>query len=95
MVIHVSVFRLLLPARASEQGNVIGLVSVHNLIYLKFVATDFFQKLLASVLAKIPVTQRSPCYSAVSTLLTNPLPDHYIYSPLLPHPLPHSGSIFH
>ena len=45
-----------LPARASEQGNVIGLVSVYiyvchqiffviertrDLIYLKFVATDF------------------------------------------------------
>ena len=40
----------LLPARTSEQGNVIGLVSVYicviviertrDLIYLKFVATD-------------------------------------------------------
>ena len=35
---------------------------------------------------KTPVTQRSPCYSAVSALLTNPLPDHSNYSPLLPHP---------
>ena len=51
-----------LPARASEQGNVIGLVSVYiyiyichqqkiviertrDLIYLKFVATDFSPKI--------------------------------------------------
>ena len=38
---------------------------------------------------KTPVTQRSPCYSAVSALLTIPLPDRSNYSPLLPHPLPH------
>ena len=53
---------LLLPARASEQGNVIGLVSVYiyschqkktviertrDLIYLKFVATDFFPKIMS------------------------------------------------
>ena len=53
-----------LPARASEQGNVIGLVSVYiyiyiyvikkiiiertrDLIYLKFVATDFSQKIIS------------------------------------------------
>ena len=46
-----------LPARASEQGNVIGLVSVYiykiviertrYLIYLKFVATDFFPKIIS------------------------------------------------
>ena len=51
-----------LPARASEQGNVIGLVSVYiyschkkniviertrDLIYLKFVATDFFPKIIS------------------------------------------------
>ena len=42
------------------------------------------------MLAKTPVIQCSPCYSAVSALLTNPLPDHSNYSPLLPHPLPHS-----
>ena len=49
----------LLPARVSEQGNVIGLVSVYiyvynfffviertrDLIYLKFVATDFSPKI--------------------------------------------------
>ena len=53
-----------LPAGASEQGNVIGLVSVYiiyyichqkkiviertrDLIYLKFVATDFSQKIIS------------------------------------------------
>ena len=55
-----------LPTRASEQGNVIGLVSVcvrscvrschikqlviertRDLIYLKFVATDFFLKTIS------------------------------------------------
>ena len=50
------------PARASEQGNVIGLVSVYirschqkkivieqtrDLIYLKFVVTDFFPKIIS------------------------------------------------
>ena len=39
----------------------------------QFVATDFFLK-LAPVLEKTPV-QSSPCHSAVSALLTNPLPD--------------------
>ena len=53
-----------------------------DLIYLKFVATDFSPKQLAPVLAKTPVTQRSPCYSAVSALLMNPLPDRSNYSPL-------------
>ena len=77
--------------RASEQGNVIRLVSVYictchqnkiviertnDLIYLKFVAT------VSPVLVKTPVTQRSPCYSAVSALLMNPLPDRSNYSPL-------------
>ena len=47
------------------------------------------------MLAKTPVTQRSPCYSAVSALFMIPLPDHSNYSPFLPHPLPHSGSIRH
>ena len=91
--------RLYLPARASEQGNVIGLVSVYiyichqkkiviertrDLIYLKFVATDFSPKISSPspVLVKTPVTQRSPCYSAVSALLMNPLPDRSNYSPL-------------
>ena len=37
--------------------------------------------------------QCSPCYSAVSALLTKSLPDRSNNSPLLPHPLPHSGSI--
>ena len=48
---------------------------------------------LAPVLAKTPEIQCSSCYSAVSALLTNPLPDHSNYSPFLPHPLPHSGWI--
>ena len=34
------------------------------------------------MLVKTPVTQHSPCYSAVSALLSNPLPDHSNYSPL-------------
>ena len=40
----------LLPARASEQGNVIGSVRerTRDLIYLKFVATDFFPKIISS-----------------------------------------------
>ena len=33
------------------------------------------------MLAETPVTQRSPCYSAVSALLTNLLPDCSNYSP--------------
>ena len=61
-VIHLSVLRLycFLPACASEQGNVIGLMSVYmsskkiviertrDLIYLKFVAKDFFPKIISS-----------------------------------------------
>ena len=55
--------QFLLPARASEQGNVIGLVSryiyiyvikkkfvierTRDLIYLKFVATDFSPKIIS------------------------------------------------
>ena len=31
---------------------------------------------------KTPVTQRIPCYSAVSALLINPLPEHSNYLPL-------------
>ena len=45
------------------------------------------------MLVKSPVIQCSPCYSAVFAYLTNPLPDRSNYSPLLPHPLPHFGSI--
>ena len=50
----------LLPPRASEQGNVIGSVRIYicvqkkiviertrDLIYLKFVATDFFPKIIS------------------------------------------------
>ena len=49
-----------LPAHASEQGNVIGFVRIYvcvqkkiviertrDLIYLKFVATDFFPKIIS------------------------------------------------
>ena len=49
--------RQYLPARASEQGNVIGLVSMsskkiviertRDLIYLKFVAKDFSPKIIS------------------------------------------------
>ena len=56
-----SLNRRLLPARASEQGNVIGSVRIYiymctkkiviertrDLIYLKFVATDFFPKIIS------------------------------------------------
>ena len=60
-----------LPARASEQGNVIGLVSVYiyichqkkiviertrDLIYLKFVATDFSPKIINPSAGETPVT---------------------------------------
>ena len=38
------------------------------------VATDFFLKINAPVLAETPVTQSSPCYFAVSASLTDPLP---------------------
>ena len=52
-----------------------------DLIYLKFVATDFFPKIISPSAGKNSETQRSPCYSAVSALLKNPLPDHSNYSP--------------
>ena len=54
------VIHMLLPARASEQGNVIGSVRIYmcvqkkiviertrDLIFLKFVATDFFPKIIS------------------------------------------------
>ena len=53
-----------------------------DLIYLKFVATDFSPKITNPLLAKTLVTQHSPCYSAVSALLMNPLPDRSNYSPV-------------
>ena len=78
---------LFLPARKSKQGNVIGLVHIYihvctkkiviertrDLIYLKFVATDFFLKIISPSAGETPVIQSSPCYSAVSALLTIPL----------------------
>ena len=91
----------MLPTRASEQGNVIGLVSVYiymyvrschqkkiviertrDLIYLKFVATDFFRKIISPSAGENSGDLRSLCYSAVSALLMNPLPDRSNYSPL-------------
>ena len=45
-----------------------------DLIYLKFVATDFSPKITS------PST--GDCYSAVSALSMNPLPDRSNYSPL-------------
>ena len=62
MIFFIDMYNLLLslPARASEQGNVIGLVSMYvrschqkknviertrDLIYLKFVLTDFSPKI--------------------------------------------------
>ena len=60
----------------------IAIEQTRDLIYLKFAAIDFFPKIISPMLAKNPETQRSPCYSAVSALLKNPLPDHSNYSPL-------------
>ena len=44
---------------------------------------------------KTPVTQHSPCYSAVSALLMNPLPDHSNYSLLCHTHYRTPGSILH
>ena len=57
--IHLQTILGFLPERASEQGNVIGSVHIYiyvykkiviertrDLIYLKFVATDFFPKII-------------------------------------------------
>ena len=44
---------------------------------------------------KTPVTQRSPCYSAVSALLMNPLPNRSNYSPLCHTHYLTPGSILH
>ena len=58
-IVKVGVGKGFLPARASEQGNVIGSVRIYSvqkkiviertrdLIYLKFVATDFFLKIIS------------------------------------------------
>ena len=88
-----------LPTLASEQGNTIGSDHIYiqkiviertrYLIYLKFVASDFFQKRISSSAGETPVIQCTPCYFADSVLLMNPLPDRSNYSPLLPHPLRH------
>ena len=82
----------LLPKCASEQGNVIGLVSIYVFVRkiviertrdLIFVETHFFPKRFSPSAGETPVIQCSPCYSAVSALLKNTLPDHSNYSPLL------------
>ena len=64
-----------------HQKNIV-IERTRDLIYLKFVATDFSPKIISPSAGETPVTQRSPCYSAVSALLMNPLPDHFNYSPL-------------
>ena len=91
-----------LPARAREQGNVIGSIRIYiyiysymcvqkkiviertrDLIYLKFVATDFFLKIISpSAGENSGDLAYSSCYSGVSALLMNPLPDRSNYSPL-------------
>ena len=53
-----------------------------DLIHLKFVATDFFLKIISPSVGENSGDLRSPCYSAVSALLMNPLPGHSNYSPL-------------
>ena len=52
-----------------------------DLIYLKIC---ILPKIISPkhVLAKTPVIRCSPCYSAVSALLANPLPDRSNYSPI-------------
>ena len=88
----------LLPARASEQGNVIGLVSVYiyiylctikiviertrDLFYLKFVATDFL-KIISPSASENSGGSAYPLLFRSYALLMNPLPDHSNYSPLL------------
>ena len=62
---------MFLSVRASEQGNVIGSVRIHiymcvqkniviertmDLIYLKFVATDFFPIIISPSAGETPVT---------------------------------------
>ena len=63
-----------------------------DLIFLKFVATDVFPKIISPSAGENSGDSASPCYSA---LLTIPLPDHSNYSPPLPRPAPHSRSIIH
>ena len=64
--------------RASEQDKVIGFFLKMGSNLPQVVATDFFFN--SPVLAETPVTQHSPCYSAVSATFTNPLPDCSTYS---------------
>ena len=53
-----------------------------DLNYLKFVATDFSPKTISPSAGENSGDLGSPCYSAVSSLLMNPLPDSSNYSPL-------------
>ena len=53
-----------------------------DLIYLKFVATDFFPKIISPSAGENSGDLARPCYSAVSALLMNPLADRSNYSPL-------------
>ena len=54
-----------------------------DLIYLKFVTTDFSPKIISpSAGENSRWLSVAPCYSAVSALLMNPLPDRSNYSPL-------------
>ena len=71
------------------QKNIV-IERIRDLIYLKFVATDFFQ-IVSPTAGENSVDSAYTCYSALSALLTNPLPDLFNYSSLLPHSLPHSG----
>ena len=70
---------LLLPARASEQDNVIGLVSMsskkiviertRDLIYLKFVAKDFSPKIISPTHTEMTRLSQ-PCDKVVTTMST-------------------------
>ena len=92
-----------LTAHASEQGNVIGLVSVYiyiymsskkiviertrDLIYLKFVATDFSLKISS------PSTGENSGDSAYPLLFCSfcLVDELFTRFATLPHPLPHSA----
>ena len=84
--------KCLLPARASEQGNVIGSPDIiyvctkkfviertRDLNYLKFVATDFFPKTISPSAGE---NSGDLAWPLVSASLIDPLPDCSNYSPL-------------
>ena len=84
----------LLPARGSEQGNVIGLVSVYmctkiiviertrDLIYLKFGAKDFSPKIISPSSGKNSGDSAYPLLFCSFCLVSIPLPDRSNYLPL-------------